>query len=74
MVAAAGPARCRKRVPHLRTAKLGSPSAEGSEPALLGVLALFAVFWSTHTRRAGAVLLAGLPIAAVFGIGASWLS
>ena len=33
----------------------------------------FVAFAFTHTRRAGALLVAGLAVAAVFGIGPSWL-
>ncbi len=33
----------------------------------------FAAFAFTHTRRAGALLVAGLAVAAVLGIGPSWL-
>jgi 1,4-dihydroxy-2-naphthoate octaprenyltransferase len=33
----------------------------------------FAAFCFTHTRRAGALLVAGLLVAAVFGIGPHWL-
>ena len=33
----------------------------------------FAAFAFTHTRRAGALLVAGLAVAAVFGLGPSWL-
>jgi 1,4-dihydroxy-2-naphthoate octaprenyltransferase len=33
----------------------------------------FAAFTFTHTRRAGALLVAGLAVAAVFGVGPSWL-
>jgi 1,4-dihydroxy-2-naphthoate octaprenyltransferase len=33
----------------------------------------FAAFVFTHTRRAGALLVAGLAIAAIFGLGPSWL-
>lgn len=33
----------------------------------------FAAFAFTHTRRAGALLVAGLAVAAVFGIGPSWM-
>jgi 1,4-dihydroxy-2-naphthoate octaprenyltransferase len=33
----------------------------------------FAAFAFTHTRRAGALLVAGLAVAAVFGIGPHWL-
>ncbi len=33
----------------------------------------FAAFVFTHTRRAGALLVAGLAVAAVFGIGPGWL-
>jgi 1,4-dihydroxy-2-naphthoate polyprenyltransferase len=33
----------------------------------------FVAFAFTHTRRAGALLVAGLAVAAVFGIGPDWL-
>ena len=33
----------------------------------------FVAFAFTHTRRAGALLVAGLAVAAVFGIGPGWL-
>jgi 1,4-dihydroxy-2-naphthoate octaprenyltransferase len=33
----------------------------------------FAAFAFTHTRRAGALLVAGLAVAAVFGLGPGWL-
>jgi 1,4-dihydroxy-2-naphthoate octaprenyltransferase len=33
----------------------------------------FAAFAFTHTRRAGALLVAGLAVAAVFGVGPGWL-
>jgi 1,4-dihydroxy-2-naphthoate octaprenyltransferase len=33
----------------------------------------FAAFAFTHTRRAGALLVAGLIIAAIFGLGPGWL-
>ncbi len=33
----------------------------------------FAAFCFTHTRRAGALLVAGLAVAAIFGLGPSWL-
>ncbi len=33
----------------------------------------FAAFVFTHTRRAGALLVAGLAVAAIFGIGPAWL-
>ena len=33
----------------------------------------FAAFAFTHTRRAGALLVAGLAVAAVFAIGPSWM-
>jgi 1,4-dihydroxy-2-naphthoate octaprenyltransferase len=33
----------------------------------------FAAFCFTHTRRAGALLVAGLAVAAVFGVGPGWL-
>jgi 1,4-dihydroxy-2-naphthoate octaprenyltransferase len=33
----------------------------------------FAAFAFTHTRRAGALLVAGLAVAAIFGIGPHWL-
>src|SRR5947209_4715752 len=33
----------------------------------------FAAFTFTHTRRAGALLVAGLVVAAVFGLGPDWL-
>jgi 1,4-dihydroxy-2-naphthoate octaprenyltransferase len=34
----------------------------------------FVAFAFTHTRRAGALLVAGLAVAAVFGLGPAWLS
>jgi 1,4-dihydroxy-2-naphthoate octaprenyltransferase len=34
----------------------------------------FAAFAFTHTRRAGALLVAGLAIAAILGIGGSWMT
>jgi hypothetical protein len=33
----------------------------------------FAAFAFTHTRRAGALLVAGLAIAAIFNLGPDWL-
>ena len=33
----------------------------------------FAAFVFTHTRRAGALLVAGLAVAAIFGLGPSWM-
>ena len=33
----------------------------------------FAAFAFTHTRRAGALLVAGLAVAAIFGLGPDWL-
>jgi 1,4-dihydroxy-2-naphthoate octaprenyltransferase len=33
----------------------------------------FAAFTFTHTRRAGALLVAGLAVAAIFGLGPNWL-
>jgi 1,4-dihydroxy-2-naphthoate octaprenyltransferase len=33
----------------------------------------FAAFCFTHTRRAGALLVAGLAVAAIFGLGPAWL-
>lgn len=33
----------------------------------------FAAFCFTHTRRAGALLVAGLAVAAIFGLGPGWL-
>jgi 1,4-dihydroxy-2-naphthoate octaprenyltransferase len=33
----------------------------------------FAAFCFTHTRRAGALLVAGLAITAIFGLGPAWL-
>src|SRR5947209_5741519 len=33
----------------------------------------FAAFTFTHTRRAGALLVAGLAVAAIFGLGPDWL-
>jgi 1,4-dihydroxy-2-naphthoate polyprenyltransferase len=33
----------------------------------------FAAFAFTHTRRAGALLVAGLAVAAIFGLGPAWL-
>jgi len=33
----------------------------------------FVAFAFTHTRRAGALLVAGLAVAAVFGVGPHWL-
>src|SRR5262249_2347153 len=42
----------------------GMISRSGPMRAAIGV---------THTRRAGALLVAGLAVAAVFGVGPSWL-
>jgi 1,4-dihydroxy-2-naphthoate polyprenyltransferase len=33
----------------------------------------FAAFCFTHTRRAGALLVGGLAVAAIFGLGPGWL-
>ena len=33
----------------------------------------FAAFVFTHTRRAGALLVSGLAVAAIFSVGPSWL-
>jgi 1,4-dihydroxy-2-naphthoate octaprenyltransferase len=33
----------------------------------------FAAFVFTHTRRAGALLVTGMAVAAVFGLGPRWL-
>ena len=33
----------------------------------------FAAFVFTHTRRAGALMVAGLAVAAIFAIGPGWL-